>query len=317
MMRWLAAILCCVPLVAEISGTVKNGTSGKTQVATVTLIRLGQGMEVAGSTESAPDGSFRFAQEIAGPVLLQVAHQGVNYSQMFPPGRPRTGIELTIFDVNTDRANTKVTQHMILLEPTNGKLAVNETFLIENSGKTTVQDAQGAIRFTLPSAAAGKAQINATSPGSPMPLTRPAQAVGAADQYKIDFALKPGESKIDMGYEIPFQSGGQFQSRVLHDGGSVRLVTPKGVQLIGADVILAGQEPTTQANIYDLNGRTFDLKIEGQGELRSAMAEEENEGPEITAATPPIHDKRFWIMGLIGGILALTMFRYLNMSAAT
>jgi hypothetical protein len=307
--------LFAIPLLAAIDGRVVNQTTGQPLGGiTVSLVNLTQGMQPAGTTEAGADGTFRFSQELAGPVLVQVTHQGVNYSKLLPPGQPRTGVELDVFDATPDRRQAGVTQHMVLLEPVGDRLRISETLLVENRGKTTIVDpVSGAVRMFLPGAAQGEAKVNVTSPGSTMPLSRSLEKAGNA--YRIDAALKPGETKIDLEYSIPFADGSSYKAEVLHGGGPVRLVAPRGVQLSGEGITFVDREPTTQAGIWDVSGSRYAVKIEGQGALRREQAEEESSTPEVEVVPAPIHEKRFWVMGLMAGILVLAGLRYLGMES--
>lgn len=315
MMRLLLLVLVAASMQAAIEGTVTNGTKGgPVSKATVSLIKLGQGMETVGSTESDAEGKFRFAQEFPGPALVQVTYQDVNYSHFLVPGQPRSGFTIEVFEATASRGDAKVGQHMILLEPHDNVLDVNETLLIQNSARRTVLDPKGAIAFTLPEAVDGKVLVNATSPGSTMPLTRQAEKV-AGNVYKVEFALKPGESKLDLAYQVPtFGDGGVFQARVMHDS-PLRLVTPAGVELSGPGVSFLDKEPTTQASIYELKGSEINVTIKGQGRLQRTSEEAGNEGPDIEVSPTQIHKQRWWILGLLGGILTLTLVRQLTMAA--
>ncbi|MEJ7607418.1 MAG: carboxypeptidase-like regulatory domain-containing protein [Bryobacteraceae bacterium] len=99
---------------AAIDGTVKNGTTGKAQPGvSVTLIRLGSGMNTVGTVKSDASGKFRFDLDLeAGfPNMLQALHDGVSYSRVLPPGSAATAIELTVHNASTSPGTARVATH--------------------------------------------------------------------------------------------------------------------------------------------------------------------------------------------------------------
>lgn len=315
----LATVLAVGPLLAAIDGTVINKTTGKPVAkAAVTLIKLGQGMEPVGSVDTDEQGNFRFAQEIAGPALLQTTFQEVNYNQILPPGMPRTGVTLAVYNATPSRASVRTTQHMILLEPAEGGVTVNETVLVQNDGDMTVVDPrQGALTFYA-GGGKGEPQVNVTGPAG-MPLPRPADKLGA-DTYILKYPLKHGETKIEVGYQAALKDG-VYHGKILHGEGPVRIVVPNGVELSGPNIKFLDREPTTQASIYDVLGKAFDVTIKGAGRLTraanaaAAPAEEDSNIPEIEVVRPRIYDKLYWVLGLVGAVLILTMIYQLRQTS--
>jgi hypothetical protein len=197
-----------------------------------------------------------------------------------------------VYNSTTDAASAKVTTHMILLEPTGAELAVNESIIFQNEGKTAYYDtSRGTLRVSLPDAAGGKARVMVTGPAS-MPIERVLEKTKTAGVYTVDFPVKPGETRFDLTYAMPLVSPGKFDGKVLHDG-PVRVVAPQGVTLSG-DVKQLGVEPQTQASIYELNSRNFSIGIEGSGSLRAGRGEggeqaEEDSGAGLQQIRPKIY----------------------------
>ena len=74
-------------------------TTGKPQAgATVTLIKLGGGMETVASAKSDAGGKFSIAQELqpGTPYLVQTLYQGVTYNKAIPPGSPAAGLNVDV-----------------------------------------------------------------------------------------------------------------------------------------------------------------------------------------------------------------------------
>lgn len=290
-MKRVALFLAAAAAFGAVDGTVINQTTGKPQPgATVTLFKLGQGMEALGGVRAAEDGKFTLPYDVDGAALLQAAYAGVTYTQMLQPGAPKTGLTVPVYESSAKPGEAKVTQHMMLFEPTGESLMVSETFIVNNPGNTTWNDPKGGtIRFHLPEAAKGIVQVNATAPQG-MPVRRTADKTQQHGVYQIDFAMKPGESRIDLTYLVP--AGAPFEGRILYTGdGQTRLVAPSGVELKGEGVRALGQEPRTQATIYAVAGKTFRIDVTGSGSLRAAEPESGGEGsaPRIQQIMPKLY----------------------------
>ena len=315
MNKRLAVFLLCAPAFAAVNGTLLNGTSGQPQAGvTVALDKLSQtGMESLGEIKTDVLGKFSFAQEIQGPHLLRATYQGVTYNLVLTPGGPTDGLTFPVFDASAAPGQAKISQHMILFEPADGKMGISETFLYSNPGKVTWTDAAGGtLKFYLPAGAKGEVQVNATAPGG-MPVLQTAEKVGRGDLYKVNFPIKPGDTRIDVTYLTPYTAGAGYEAKIATRDAATRLVTPSTVTLTGENLTDLGQEPSTQAHIYDLKGTSYKIAITGQGAMRGAQnaaaadtgATEDSAGPGIEQILPRVNDKAKLILGIALAILAL------------
>lgn len=310
----LAALFLTTAASGAVEGVVINRTTGKPQPgATVTLYKLGgAGMEAVESVKSQTGGRFRMDRTPQGPHLIQTAFDGVTYNHMLPPGSATTGLQLEVYNSSAHPGSAKITQHMVLLEPSDGRLAVTETLLFENGGKLAYNDPdRGTLRLWLPPGA--KARVMATAPAG-MPVERAAVPAGLPNVYKVDFPIKPGETRFDVTYTLPDPA--EFRGKVLHNG-VVRLVAPSGVTLSGNAIELVGREPRTQAAIYSIQGTEYAVRIEGSGTLRAAADESEDSGPGLQQILPRVYDRAPWIVGLaLGALTAGLILLYRRSMAA-
>lgn len=295
---------------ASVDGTVMNVTSGKPQPSVlVTLVQPGaQGMQTIATVKSDAQGQFKIDKEFPpGPALVQAVFQGVLYTLVLPPGGPTNGVQVKVYDTTAKAGVAQVSQHMILIEPSAKSLDVSETFLVDNQTTTTFQDlAKGSVQFYLPEAADGKVSVTINSPGG-MPIQRAAEKTKEKDVYKIQYPLKPGESRFDVSYSLPPSE--TFSSKVLHGEGVTRLVTPPSVTLQGTGIQSLGQEPQTQAHIYGADAADYSVKITGTGSLRNAeaapAAEEDAGEPQIEEKAARVYSRMDWVLGLVFAILGL------------
>jgi len=322
-MRTLICFLVASIASAAVDGTVTNRTTGKPQAgATVTLYKLGEnGLESVESVKSDAQGKFRIEQNLQGPRLLQSAYAGVTYNHMLPPNASTTGVALDVYESSPKQpAGAAVTEHMMLFEPSGAELAVRESYIWVNSGKTTFNDPQGGtLRFHLP-AGAKDIQVNATAPQG-MPIRRAPEPAGAPNVYKIDFPIKPGQSNILVDYTLPFSSPGTFEGRTLYNGGAATtIVAPPGVTIKGEGLELLSVEPRTKSSILRTTATALKLDIEGTGVLQRPQAETSTP-PEssIQFILPKVYDKMWWILALASTILLLgfTLLYRAGQSAAS
>ncbi len=82
--------------------------------------------------------------------------------------------------------------------------------------------------------------------------------------------------------------------------------------LTGEGIESQGQEPQTQAHIYNVKGSSYDVTIDGVGALRAetpasgdGAAGEDTGSPKIEIASARIYSRLYWVLGLALGILAL------------
>ncbi len=299
-----------------VDGTVTNQSSKKAQTgATVTLYKLGgAGMEAVESVKSDAAGKFIINQEAAGPHLIQTAFDGVVYNFMLPPGKPRTGLSLDVWNASKQAGGAKIKQHMILIEPLGTELQVRESYFYENSGPTTWNDPQGGtLRFFVPQETRGNVEVQATAPQG-MPIRRPADKASQPGVLKVDFPIKPGESRIDVNYKLPFTSPGTFTGKLLQAAEQTMVAVPRGVEVKPEGAEVVGKEPRTQATVMKVTANSYKLELTGSGELQPAAAAaaegggggggEEN-GPSISQIDAKIYDRKIWVIGLTMGVLVL------------
>jgi hypothetical protein len=313
MRNFLVLSLLALPLLANTSGTVSNLTTGKPAAGvTVTFYRFGQGgMEPVASGKTDAQGNFAIDQEpgMEGPSMLRVEIDGVTYNHIMPPGSRAKDVIIDVYNATKQQpAGVKVSKHMILLQPSGGQMVVNETFLVQNSGKTTWADPSGGtLKFYLPAAANGQVDIKGSAPDG-MPVPVPTDKTSKADVYTAKFEIKPGETRFDLDYTVPYTEGAAYTGKVVSKDENTYLIAPNGVTMEGANLQSLGQEPRTKAQIYGLTGDSYSVKLTGAVADTPAAANDTaaaDSGPQIEETMPRLYRHGKLIMGLALGILAL------------
>jgi hypothetical protein len=256
-------------------------------------------------SKTGADGKFSFPDSVQGPTLVRATWDGVTYNKVLPPGAPSTNLTVDVYQSSKTAGEAKVSKHMILFEPANGQISVNETFLYENNGKTSWNDpSAGTLHFYTPPGSS-KLQINATAPGG-MPVPAPSSTV-ARNVYKVDFPIKPGETRFDLSYSFPYKIGDPLEGNVVTKDDNTYLIVPNGVTLKAENVNDLGVEPRTQAHIYGLTGATYNIQLAGAEAAAPAdqSQPQQDAGPQITPILPRLYSQAAPILAIALGILGL------------
>ena len=310
----LVPLFVSLPVLANTSGTVNNLTTGKPAAGvTVTFYRFGQGgMEPVASAKTDANGNFAIDQEpgMQGPSMLRVDVDGVTYNHIMPAGSRAKEVLIDVYNASKQQpAGVKVSKHMILFQPGNGQMVVNETLLVENSGKATWADpANGTLRFYLPAAANGQVDVKGSAPDG-MPVPVPTDKTPKADVYTAKFEIKPGETRFDLDYTVPYTEGAEYTGKVVSKDENTYLIAPNGVTMEGAHLQSLGQEPRTKAQIYGLTGDSYSVKLTGAVADTTPAGSDDStasdSGPQIEEMMPRLYRHGVIIIGLALGILAL------------
>lgn len=311
-MKVLALILLVSSAFAAVTGTVVNRTTGQPQAgATVALNKLGQnGIEMIDQAKSDAQGKFTINQDTGGPIphLLRTAYDGVTYNHMLPPGSPATGLTIDVFNASKQQGAAKVSKHMLLFEPSDGKMLVNESIIFDNEGKTAWNDSDngGTLHF-FAHGVVDRVQANVTAPGG-MPIGAPVNKTSNPDIYAVDFPVKPGETRFDLTYTVPYNPGDPYQGKIVTKDENTYLIAPNGITLAGDGLTDLGTEPRTQAHIFGLSAPSYKITLTGtEAAPPSAPAADQpdSSGPQIEQIMPRVFNQAPLILALALGILAL------------
>ena len=320
---------------APIDGTVINRTTGKSAPNVILqVVQPGQaGMQTLASAKSDPTGKFDFPTVPAGngPRIIQAIYQGVLYNKVLMPGAPVSGLEVDVYDASAKPGAAKISQHFILLQPSPNQLSVNDGYIYQGDPNTTFNDPKnGILQFYVPPEAAGNVDVTITGAGG-MPIKRPAGKTSQPNVYKLDYAIKPGETRINVSYSVPASNPMVFSGKILYKSDDkADIVVPDGVTLKGNSVERLGQEPQTKALIYRIKAPAFKVELEGTGSLQQPQSSEaapapgDDSGPPgIEVVDPSIYASKvlniptkYWILALGLAALAVGSFALSRSSMA-
>jgi hypothetical protein len=299
---------------AAVTGTVINRTTGQPQAgATVGFYKLVNAFQLAEEVKTDAKGNFSIddAPDGAKPNMIRTTYDGVGYIHMLPPGSPAAGLTLNVYNASRQPGAAKVSKHMILFQPSGGQLTVNETYILENNGKTAWNDPEGgALRIWAPVDSADRINVNGTAAdangmGIPATLVK----TSAPDIFGVNFPVKPGETRIDIDYTVPYTEGAPYEGKIVSKDENTYLVTPNGVGISGEKLNDLGQEQKTQARIYGLTGTAYKIQLTGEPAAAAAASDsaaDDAGAPKVEIAPPHVLGQTYLILALALGILALT-----------
>ena len=140
-----------------------------------------------------------------------------------------------------------------------------------------------------------------------MAIGAPFTKAAGEDAYNVDFPVKPGETRFDVTYKVPYTEGQPYAGKVLTKDENTYLIVPSGVTLAGDGLTDLGLHQQTQAHIFGLSGSTS-YKIQLTGQTTPAVAADEvnsEDSPQIQQIMPRVNDKTIPILAVALAILAV------------
>lgn len=327
-------------MAAPISGTVTNQTTKKPSAGdSVELMRLG--MEVAAKTTTDAQGHFTLDATDGAPMhLLRVIHDKATYFRPVPSGTSTVNVD--VYDVAEKVAGVSTEADVARIEASPNGLSVIENFFVKNaSSPPRTQFGPRSYEIYLPKNAQVVAAA-AQGPGS-MPVQTPPTPLGTPGDYAFVYPLRPGETRFQVSYQIPYTGSFQFHPRVAAPVDNLAIILPKSVQFAGTPVgAFQPIDEDVKVQTYLARNVTPQSKlaftVSGTGLLPqentaasdngngapAAGADQSAMGPEATAQsaasnntrpgiglgvpidTPdPLHKYKWWILSLAALLLAV------------
>jgi len=335
LLRVLAALLALSALstATNLKGTVKNGTTGKPAAGDdVVLLDMSQGMQEAARTKSDAQGRFSFNyEETGGPHMVRALHQGVNYfpkGGIIPPGT--TTAEVTVYDAAAKVPGIGLTVDMLRAQSEGSNLQVTELWVVKNpSSPPRTQMSDNAFEVMLPP----EAQVDsgmASGPGG-QPVNSAPVPQSEKNKYAFIFPLRPGETRFQVNYHLPYSGTIKTGPRPLYATDHVVIMLPKSMQFAGGGAgyqTMSGGDPDANIQVItNVNpGQDLSFNLSGTGTIQEGqqtatgggggqgggMAQRRG-GPGGGLGAPeetpdPLHRYRGFILGGLAVALALGVF---------
>src|SRR5437868_2216225 len=206
-----SALICltAAALATNISGTVINKTVGKPSAGDdVVLLKLSEGMQEAARAKTDAQGKFLLpVPEDGGQHLVRVTHQGVNYFKPAPAGT--TSVQVDVYDAGKQVPGVTGRADIMRVQADGGQMEITELFVLQNASKPPrTQMSDRSFEFTLPEGAVVEASL-AAGPGG-MPVNSAPVPTGEKNHYAYVFPIRPGETKFQISYHLPYSGSFSF-----------------------------------------------------------------------------------------------------------
>jgi hypothetical protein len=338
----LAVFSPLAALAASITGAVTNKTVNKPAAGDkVVLIQLQGGMKESNSTTTDAQGKFKLDLPDAGPHLIRVDHEKAGYFHIAPPGTQ--SVDIDVYDVAESVQGVTTEANVMRLETDQQGLHVIQNYFVKNdSNPPRTQLSTHSYEIYLPDGA----QIDGSAAMAPggMPVASSPVPMGEKGRYAFVFPIRPGETRFQVSYRLPYSGSLKFSERLALPAENVAIIMPKAMKFIpsastafqpinddpNAQTFLAKNVPAAQPVEFTISG-TGSMPREAQGgETASAQggpgaaatASDQTASPEAGSAaaasdtrpggglgnpidTPdPLTKYRWWILGGLSLVLA-------------
>lgn len=297
-----ALLVCLVALpsmcyAAAVTGTVRNKTTNKPDAGDdVVLIALTQRMEEVAHAKTDADGRYSIELPDPGMHLIRVDHEKAAYFAPVPAGTTQADVD--VYDVEPKVEGVTTEADMRRVETDQQGLHVIESYFVNNqSSPPRTQFSSKTYEIYLPKGAQIEASI-AMGPGG-MPVAASPVPAGDKGHYAFVFPVRPGETRFQVSYHLPYSGSYTFQSRVSLPTANLAVVLPKSMTLTAGNAApfqsLSSENPNTQTFLLKNVQPSQPLRfaVSGSGALpRDAPAAQNNQTQEDSSTAGPAADTR-------------------------
>ena len=261
-------------LADSITGVVTNKTTNKPAAGDdVVLIRLAQGMQEAARTKT--DAKGRFTLDVAasdtGMHLVRVTHDKANYFRPAPPGTQSVEVEVYNAAAKVKGVSSEADVMRLQTDESGKSLHVVENFFVKNeSNPPLTQFSDRPFEFYLPEGAVVEGSA-ALAPGG-MPVQASPVPLGEPNHFAFIFPIRPGETRFQITYKLPYSGSLKFAPRVMMPTDTVAIMMPKSMTFkAGPSASYAPVTEETTAQTYVARGvepsQPLDFTISGTGQM--------------------------------------------------
>ncbi len=314
-----ALVLTSFAAAQNVTGTVRNGTSGKPASGVdVVILDLSQGMTEAGNTKS--DAQGRYSLPLGGgqmPHLVRVNYQGANYFKMVPPGV--TTADIDIYEATKKTDGVTGTARVIRAQAQSNTLQVIELYAVNNKStppRTVAGD--DTFEIVLPEGAQLD-EANAQGPNG-QPIQSMPSPTKQKNHYGFSFPLRPGETRFQIAYHMPYSGDATLAPQNLIGFDHFVTVIPQSMTFEAKNASqfspMTDQPGTTVQVATNVKpGQDLSFRIGGTGVIADdqggqqqaasqggAMGSTQRGGPGGGLGPPidapdPLANYRWWILG--------------------
>jgi hypothetical protein len=274
--------LAASAVAGTITGTVTNKTTGKPSAGdTVGVINTAQGMDEISKVTTDASGTFHATVPDGGQILLHVTHKGAEYFKSVPP--KTTDVDIEVYD-SAAKIEGITSEALVLraeTDPAGKTLNVSENFFVQNAATPARTEYGGnTFDFYLPKGAQ-IAQSLASSPGGLPTNSKVVPIDAASGHYAFTFPIRPGETRFQVAYSLPYSGRQPFSLKLSMPTGDVAVMLPKTMQFDGGSLFQPiSPDPNSQS--YDAHQpaatQPVAFTITGKGQLPDESAQGGQQG---------------------------------------
>ncbi|MGH9587646.1 MAG: hypothetical protein ACRD3F_11885 [Acidobacteriaceae bacterium] len=217
---------------AIVTGDVTNKTTNKPDAGdAVVLISFSQGMQETARTKTDARGHFSLDVPDNNMHLIRVDHEKAAYFEPLKPGT--THVDMTVYDVAEKVPGVSTEADVIRVEAGPKGMHVVQNYFVKNaSNPPRTQFGMKAYEIYLPAGA--KIEAAAAAGPSGMPVSSSPMAQKDPGHYAFIFPLRPGESRFQLSYTLPYRGSFKFSPRVALPTENLAVMLPKSMSFDGA-----------------------------------------------------------------------------------
>jgi hypothetical protein len=311
--NWIAAFIFSFlagagAFAAQITGTVTNATTNKPSSGDeVVLLSLANGMDEVAKTKTDSQGHFTLNVPDEGAQhLIRVARQSVNYFTSAPPGA--TTADVTVYDAATQVEGIVTDARVFHLQASGGRMDVQESYILNNQSQPPRSKiGNQTFAITLPDGAE-MGQASLTGP-SGMPLTVAAIPSGTKNRYAYDFPIRPGQTRFEVTYKIPYSGAHEFSFKPETPLSELGVLLPKSMKFTGVtggfiqDVDEAGLAVFFAKNVPA--NQEVKFSVSGEGLIPNDVPGANAGEPSGGAAIPSSSGGTSAVLWFVGGAIVI------------
>ncbi len=314
----IAAFLLCLlasssAFATQLTGTVTNGTTNKPSPREqVALLSLANGMDEISHTTTDSQGHYSLnIPDDQAHHLVRVTRQSVGYFKAVPPGA--TTADVTVYDAATQLESIATSARVFHFQASGGNLDVSDRYILNNQSlppRSRIGNQTFAV--ILPNGAElGEASI--TGPGG-MPLVVTPVPSGIKNRYAFDFPIRPGETKFELFYRLPYS--GQYEFSLTPEGPLAELgvLLPKSMKFTGISTGFAQDSDEAGLAVFFAKdmvaNQPVKFSLSGEGLISQTSSQDAAPGnapadntPTPSSAATPQNSAVWYITGAIAGVM--------------
>lgn len=267
-------LLCAATaLAATITGTVTDRTTGKPSAGdTIAVINTAQSMDEIAKATSDAQGRFSVSAPDGGQILLHITHGGAEYFKSVQPGAGSADIDVYDSAKKIDGITGEALVVRAETDPAGKTLNVAENFFVQNaSAPPRTEYGANTFDFYLPKGAQVSETL-ASAPGGLPTNTKLVTVDAASGHYAFTFPIRPGETRFQVAYALPYSGKQPFSLKLSVPTGDVAVMLPKTMQFEGSAAFQPLNDPSVvNSQSYDAHQPAFATPIQftiaGTGQL--------------------------------------------------